>query len=131
MAVKGNILQNVLKRTNKIGTRKENKSPIQLQRRALKRLLRRAKDTEFGKSYRFNKILASDDPLVTYQRFVPIHDYDSMFDKWWNKTLEGKEDVAWPGVINKFALSSGTSGSPSKYLPVSRSLLRKIRRARR
>ncbi len=129
MAVKGNILQNVLKRTNKIGTRKENKSPIQLQRRALKRLLRRAKDTEFGKSYRFNKILASDDPLVTYQRFVPIHDYDSMFDKWWNKTLEGKEDVAWPGVINKFALSSGTSGSPSKYLPVSRSLLRKIRRA--
>ena len=55
MAVKGNILQSVLKRTNKIGTRKENKSPIQLQNRVLKRLLRRAKDTELGKAYRFNK----------------------------------------------------------------------------
>ena len=129
MAVKGNILQSILKRTTKIGSRNETKSPIQLQRRALKRLLRRAKDTKFGKAYRFNKILSSDDPLVTFQRFVPIHDYDSIFDKWWNKTLEGNEDVTWPGVINRFALSSGTSGSSSKHIPVSRSLLRKIRRA--
>ena len=29
----------------------ETKSPIQLQSRTLKRLLRRAKDTEFGKAY--------------------------------------------------------------------------------
>jgi hypothetical protein len=129
LAVKANILQNVLKRTTKIGSRNETKTPIQQQTRTLKRLLRRAKDTEFGKAYRFNKILNSDDVLVTYQRFVPIYDYDSMFEKWWHKTLEGEEDVTWPGVINKFALSSGTSGSPSKYLPVSRSLLRKIRRA--
>lgn len=129
MAVKGNILQSVLKRTTKIGTKNEEKSPILLQRRALKRLLRRAKDTKFGKKYRFNKILASDDPIVTYQRFVPIYDYDSIYEEWWHQTIEGKEDVTWPGTINKFALSSGTSGSPSKYIPVSRSLLRKIRRA--
>lgn len=107
----------------------ETKSPIQLQKRALKRLMRRAKDTQFGKAYRFHKILNSDDPIVTFQRFVPIHDYDSMFEKWWHKTIDGKEDIAWPGKISRFALSSGTSGSPSKQIPVSRSLLRKIRRA--
>lgn len=129
MAVKGNILQSVLKRTTKIGMKNETKSPIQLQKRALKRLMRRAKDTQFGKAYRFHKILNSDDPVITFQRFVPIHDYDSMFEKWWYKTLDGKEDVAWPGKISRFALSSGTSGSPSKQIPVSRSLLRKIRRA--
>ena len=129
MAVKGNILQSVLKRTTKIGTKNELKSPIQLQRRALKRLLRRAKDTEFGKKYRFHKILSSDDAVVTYQRFVPIFDYDSMYESWWKKTIAGTEDVSWPGIVNKFALSSGTSGSPSKQIPVSRSLLRKIRRA--
>ena len=129
MAVKGNILQSVLKRTTKIGMKNETKSPIQLQSRTLKRLLRRAKDTEFGKAYRFHKILNSDNPTATFQRFVPIHDYDLMYKKWWHKTIDGKEDVAWPGKINRFALSSGTSGSPSKQIPVSRSLLRKIRRA--
>jgi len=129
LAVKGNILQSVLKRTTKIGSKKELKSPIQLQRRALKRLLRRAKDTEFGKRYRFHKILSSEDPVVTYQRFVPIFDYDQMYESWWKKTIEGGEDITWPGIITKFALSSGTSGSASKQIPVSRSQLRKIRRA--
>jgi len=129
LAVKGNILQSVLKRTTKIGTKKEIKSPIQLQTRALKRLLRRAKDTEFGKRYRFHKILSSDDPVATYQRFVPIFDYDQMYESWWKKTIAGGEDISWPGIVNKFALSSGTSGSASKQIPVSRSQLRKIRRA--
>lgn len=129
MAVKGNILQSVLKRTTKIGAKNELKTPIQLQRRALKRLLRRAKDTEFGKKYRFHKILSSEDAIITYQRFVPIFDYDSMYETWWKKTIAGIEDISWPGIINKFALSSGTSGSPSKQIPVSRSQLRKIRRA--
>lgn len=128
MAVKGNILQSVLKGSTKIGSKNESRTPIQLQKKALKRLLRRAKDTKFGQSYRFNKILKSENELVTFQRFVPIHDYDSMYESWWKETIEGKEDITWPGKITRFALSSGTSGSASKQIPVSRSLLRKIRR---
>jgi len=128
LAVKANILQRVLKGTNKIGSKKEGRTPIQCQKRALKRLLRRAKDTSFGKEYRFKNILVSENPIASFQRFVPIHDYDSMYQKWWHRTHQGEEDVTWPGVISKFALSSGTSGSPSKYIPVSRSLLRKIKR---
>jgi hypothetical protein len=128
LAVKGNILQNVLKGSNKIGSKKQ-QLPIVHQKRALKKLLRRAKDTSFGKVYRFNQILNSDNPIKSFQKFVPIHDYDSIFEKWWFRTLSGEEDVCWPSKINRFALSSGTSGSPSKRIPVSRSQLRKIRRA--
>lgn len=128
MAVKGNILQNILKGSNRVGSKKEF-TPVVHQKRALKKLLRRAKDTSFGKVYRFDKILISDDPMKSFRKFVPIHDYDSMHEKWWFRTLSGEEDVCWPGKISKFALSSGTSGSPSKQIPVSRSQLRKIKRA--
>lgn len=128
MAVKGNILKGILKNSSKLGTTR-NKSNIVNQRTALKRLLRRAKDTSFGKVYRFDKILDTHDPIETFQKFVPIHDYDLIYDKWWFRTLSGEEDVCWPGKITRFALSSGTSGAPSKQIPVSRSQLRKIRRA--
>lgn len=128
MAVKGNILQSLLKGSTRIGSKKEH-SPVVHQKRALKKLLRRAKDTSFGKVYRFNKILSSSDPIETFQKYVPIHDYDSIYEKWWFRTLSGEEDVCWPSKISRFALSSGTSGSASKRIPVSRAQLRKIRRA--
>lgn len=128
MAVKGNILYTVLKSSSRLGSKKE-QSPAVQQRRALTRLLRRAKDTSFGKVYRFNKILQSDNPVESFQKYIPISDYNSMYEKWWFRTLSGEEDVSWPGKINKFALSSGTSGAPSKHIPVSRSQMRKIRRA--
>ncbi len=128
MAVKANILQGALKSSNRISYKKE-KAPIIQQKKALKRILRRAKDTSFGKVYRFDKILNSNQEIQSFQRFVPIHDYDSIHDKWWFRTIRGEEDVCWPGRINRFALSSGTSGSPSKQIPVSRSQMRKIRKA--
>lgn len=128
MAVKGNILKSVLKSSSRLGSSRE-KSNIVHQKRALKRLLRRAKDTSFGKVYRFDKILNSQDSIETFQKFVPIHDFDSIHDKWWFRTIRGEEDVCWPGKITRFALSSGTSGAPSKQIPISRSQIRKIRRA--
>ena len=40
------------------------------------------------------------------------------------KTLEGVPDVAWPGKIKYYALSSGTSDAASKYIPVTKEMLR-------
>lgn len=128
MAVKANILKSVLKSSTRLGSNRS-KPNITNQKTALKRLLRRAKDTSFGKVYRFDKILNSNDPIKTFQKYVPIHDYDKIHDKWWFRTIRGEEDVCWPGKITRFALSSGTSGAPSKQIPVSRSQMRKIRRA--
>ncbi|MTW28588.1 GH3 auxin-responsive promoter, partial [Streptococcus pneumoniae] len=47
-----------------------------------------------------------------------------IYEGWWKKTLDGVPDVAWPGKIKYYALSSGTSEAASKYIPVTRDLLK-------
>jgi hypothetical protein len=51
-----------------------------------------------------------------------------MYEKWWDLTLNGVENVSWRGRINYFALSSGTSGAPSKQIPVSEDAIRVMKR---
>lgn len=92
--------------------------------RVLKRLLKKARFTELGQEYRFDEILLSRHPAKKFQTIVPVHDYNKIYDRWWRKTLEGVPDVAWPGKIKYYALSSGTSESASKYIPVTREMLR-------
>ncbi len=94
------------------------------QRRVLKKLLRKARFTEFGQFYKFDEILMSPDPVKEFQKRVPVFDYNKIYREWWHKTLENKPDVCWPGKINYYALSSGTSESSSKYIPITKDLLR-------
>src|ERR1044071_5029029 len=100
------------------------KSPRRQQIRVLKKLLKKARFTEFGQKYRFDEALLSRHPAKVFQDLVPVHDYNKIDEEWWKKTLEGVPDVAWPGKIKYYALSSGTSESASKYIPVTRDLLR-------
>lgn len=102
--------------------------PKAQQKRVLRRLLRRAATTSFGQYYRFREIASSKDLIADYQATVPIHDYDSMYEKWWHMTLKGVENVSWRGKIKYFALSSGTSGAPSKEIPISDDALRVMKR---
>lgn len=90
----------------------------------LKKLLRKARFTEFGQEFRFDEILMSKYPLKRYQELVPVFDYNKIYKDWWHKTLENKTDVCWPGKIKYYALSSGTSESSSKYIPVTKDLLK-------
>lgn len=92
--------------------------------RVLKKLLKKARFTEFGQHYRFDDILLSKHPGKKFQELVPVHDYNKIYDEWWMKTLDGVPDVAWPGKIKYYALSSGTSEAASKYIPVTKELLR-------
>ncbi len=98
--------------------------PKRQQARVLKKLLRKARFTEFGQRYLFDEILLSQNPAKRFQELVPTHDYNKIYEEWWKKTLEGVPDVAWPGKIKYYALSSGTSEAASKYIPVTRDLLR-------
>jgi len=91
--------------------------------RVLKKLLRKARFTEFGQQFRFDEILLSKQPGKRYQELVPIYDYNKIYNEWWHKTLENKIDICWPGKIKYYALSSGTSESSSKYIPVTTDLL--------
>jgi hypothetical protein len=99
-------------------------APDRQQLRVLKKLLKKARFTSFGQQYRFDEILLSQDPARRFQELVPVHDYNKIYDQWWKKTLEGIPDVAWPGKIRYYALSSGTSEAASKYIPVTKDMLR-------
>jgi len=104
-------------------------SPIQHQRRTLRRLLRKAQHTAFGQYYDFKEILKSQHPIQAFQQRVPIHDYDAIHDRWWHMALNNVENVTWRGHVKYFALSSGTSGAPSKHIPVTDDMLRSMRKA--
>lgn len=92
--------------------------------RVLKKLLKKARFTEFGQQYHFDDVLLSKHPGKKFQELVPVHDYNKIYEEWWKKTLEGVPDVTWPGKIKYYALSSGTSEAASKYIPVTKDLLR-------
>jgi len=100
------------------------KSPRRQQLKVLRKLLKKARFTEFGQQYRFDEILLSKHPGKKFQEMVPTYDYNSIYEAWWHKTLEGKADVCWPGKIKYYALSSGTSEAGSKFLPITNDLLR-------
>ena len=94
------------------------------QLRVLKKLLQKARFTEFGQQYGFDKILLSRHAGKEFQQAVPVHDYNKIYSEWWKKTLDGVPDVTWPGKIKYYALSSGTSEAASKYIPVTKEMLR-------
>ena len=98
------------------------------QQTVLKRLLRKAQFTHFGEAYHFSEILRSDNVVQEFQKNVPVHDYNSIFKKWWYRSLNGEPFVTWPGKVKYFALSSGTSEASSKYIPVTSDVLKSIKK---
>ena len=99
------------------------------QKNTLLKLLKKAKNTQFGKEFNFSSIISSSDPERYYREILPIFDYNKLYEEWWRYSLEGKENICWPGKIKYFALSSGTSGSPSKRIPVTSDMIQAIKKA--
>jgi hypothetical protein len=127
MAILNTILSEVVKLSKPLrqanngeGAKKQNKLLLQL--------LDKAKNTEFGKYYQFSKLLKSENPVFDYQESIPIVDYDSIYNSWWYKTIEGKTNVCWPGKVKFFALTSGTSQAASKRIPITPERLKSILR---
>ncbi|MGR6088291.1 MAG: GH3 family domain-containing protein [Arcticibacter sp.] len=126
MPLLGSIIKSGIALRSKIAIERSN--PEQHQKKVLRKLLSKAKDTMFGNAYKFSDLLDSDNFIDRYKATVPIHDYNSIFSKWWNKTLHNAEDVCWPGVVKYFALSSGTSESSSKHIPVTKDMIKSIQK---
>jgi hypothetical protein len=98
--------------------------PRRQQLRVLKKLLRIARFTQFGQAYKFDEILMSRHIGKKFQQLVPTYNYSKIYEEWWHKAVEGNPDVCWPGTIKYFALSSGTSEAASKYIPITKELIR-------
>ena len=92
----------------------------------LHKLITKAMFTDFGAEFKFAELALQEDPIKNFQQTVPIYDYQSIFDAWWHRALKGEKNVCWPGKINYFALSSGTSEASSKHIPVTRDMIKSI-----
>ncbi|MEQ6122421.1 GH3 auxin-responsive promoter family protein [Reichenbachiella sp. MALMAid0571] len=132
MALLGKLLKKGIKIRESL--EQDFSSPIDLQKSELKKLLIAARHTSFGKFYYFDTILNGfklEDNNTFYNFYksnVPIFTYDEIHDKWWKRTLDGEKNICWPGKVKYFALSSGTSGSSSKYIPVTTDMVKSIQK---
>ncbi len=132
MALLGTLLKRGIKLTNVVRQRQLN--PVKLQRKALAKLLSKAQFTDFGEQYGFDKILnaALTQEGKTfydlYKQQVPVFDYTSLYQAWWHRTHAGEPNVTWPGRVKYFALSSGTSEAASKFIPVTKAMVRAIQK---
>lgn len=124
MAVLGSLIKGLIDLREKIVS-EPNAEEAQLN--VLKNLLNKAKDTTFGKHYKFEEILEADDIPMAFAERVPYFDYNKLNEEWWQKLHEGQEDVTWPGKPPYFALSSGTTGKSSKRIPVTDDMIEAIR----
>lgn len=93
--------------------------PAATQERLLLRLVRKAAATEWGRAHAYGRIRSVRD----FQQAVPVCRYEDMAPLW-HRAFDGARDVAWPGHIRFFALSSGTTAETCKALPVSREAIR-------
>jgi len=91
--------------------------PYPVQESFLFSILEKARDTEYGKKYNFKNIKSLED----FQKNVPINSYEE-FHPYIERMLQGEENVLWPGLVENFSKSSGTTAR-SKFLPVSEELL--------
>ena len=67
--------------------------PRRQQLKVLKKLLRKARFTEFGQRYRFDEVLFSRHPGKKFQQLVPTYDSNKFYDSWWYRHKEGIPDV--------------------------------------
>jgi hypothetical protein len=102
-------------------------NPAAVQARTLRRLLRRAADTRFGRDHRFSAIRTVDE----FRRAVPLRTYEALWDDYLKARYPVFEDLTWPGRIPYLALTSGTTQGATKYIPVSREMLASNQKAGR
>ena len=129
MAILGTIIKNAYTLRNLPIKKKKKFNAIDAQKKQLRKLLKKAIYTSFGEHYKFQEILKNEDIISSFKKSVPVFDYQSMFQQWWYRALNGETFVSWPGRVKYFALTSGTSESSSKHIPVSGDMIRAIRRA--
>lgn len=123
MPILGSIIKGAINIRSRIPNRK---NTYKQQVKQLKKLITKSQFTDFGKQFNFMEMSLQEDPIKTFQKNVPIYDYQSIFDTWWYRALKGERDVCWPGKIKYFALSSGTSESSSKHIPVTKAMIKTI-----
>lgn len=124
MSIIGNVIKTAIEIKKTLTP--EVKDVYEAQQEQLVNLLSKAAKTSFGLFYNFAAIKKSENPIETFRKTVPIHDYDLLNSEWWEQQQD-KPDITWPGQPHYFALSSGTTGKESKRIPVTNDMLASFR----
>ena len=90
------------------------KETVSIQEKLLINLIRKSKNTLFGKNHNFHKIKNYQD----FKSRVPVRDYEKL-KNYIEKILKGKKNILWPGKPLYFAKTSGTT-SGEKFIPISK-----------
>ncbi len=132
MAIIGTLLKKGI--TLRESLEQQYTSPANLQKQELSKLMIHCRQTAFGKAYQFDRILRTfkqQPERQYYEEFrstIPVFDYDKMDREWWHRTRAGETNICWPGKIKYYALSSGTSGASSKHIPITKEMIKSIRK---
>ncbi|WP_445383562.1 GH3 auxin-responsive promoter family protein [Robiginitalea sp. IMCC43444] len=99
--------------------------PVVSQENVFKSLLRKGRNTQFGKDHHFSEIHTHSD----FARRIPVRDYEDL-KPYVEKILQGQENVLWPGKPLYFAKTSGTT-SGAKYIPITEEMIKEQVKASR
>ncbi len=92
--------------------------PEEVQQKTLMDLIHAARDTRWGREYKYAEISNYDE----YRRRVPLQDYEDV-KPYVDRLLQGEQQLLWPSDIQWFAKSSGTTADRSKFIPISQEAL--------
>ncbi|MGE3819856.1 MAG: GH3 auxin-responsive promoter family protein [Isosphaeraceae bacterium] len=101
--------------------------PVRLQRSGLLRLLKVAAATRFGRDHSFAALRSVRD----FQNAVPLRTYEALWNDYLKDAYPVFQDLTWPGLIPYLSLTSGTTQGNTKYIPVSRAMIRSNEKAAR
>jgi len=92
--------------------------PVETQANVFNKLIKTAKQTEWGLNYDYDSIKNPED----YRNKIPLQSYESL-KPFIERIIAGEQGILWPSEIKWFAKSSGTTSEKSKFIPVSKETL--------
>jgi hypothetical protein len=100
-------------------------NPPRAQEHQLRKLVRTAANTRFGRDHRFAEIQS----VADFQARVPIRAYEDFWSDYWKADFPNFRNVSWPGAFPYWASTSGTTTGIAKYIPCPASMVRSNQRA--
>ena len=94
------------------------KNPEEVQEAVFRNLISRAARTEWGILHDYAGIKT----IKQYQERIPVQEYEDILP-YIERLRKGEKNLLWPGEVKWFAKSSGTTGTRSKFIPVTRDSL--------
>ena len=93
----------------------------EMQHEILQYLVKRGKDTEYGRKYLFSTIKNYND----FAQNIPLNTYEEL-KGYIDRMRHGERNILWPGQVKWYAKSSGTTNDKSKFIPITHEGLQNV-----